>query len=109
MTGHPIPASLADRTQRQSFAQSALVAGSLLLLAAMLGGWLFDVGQTLMMTNKEGIAKDTDIDVETRRQRLAQDLGRLLAKAWLRRKRQSAEDDRIGHKNNVSDAKKDRK
>ena len=49
MTGQPIPASLADRTQRQSFAQSALVAGSLLLLATMLGGWLFDVGQTLML------------------------------------------------------------
>lgn len=49
MTGQPIPANLADRTQRQSFAQSALVAGSLLLLATMLGGWLFDVGQTLML------------------------------------------------------------
>jgi restriction system protein len=49
MSSQRIPASLAGRSQHQSFAQSALVAGILLLLLAMLGGWLFGVGQPLML------------------------------------------------------------
>lgn len=49
MSIHQIPARLAARTRRESFAQSAMVAGSLLLMVAMLGGWWFDVGQTLML------------------------------------------------------------
>lgn len=49
MTRHRIPANLAGRTQRQSFAQSALVSGTLLLLLAILGLWLFDVGQPVVL------------------------------------------------------------
>lgn len=49
MSSHRIPASLAGRTQQPSFAQSALVAGILLLLLAMLGGWLFRIGQPLVL------------------------------------------------------------
>lgn len=49
MSSHRIPATFAGRSQQQSFAQSALVAGTLLLLVAMLCGWLLELGTAIML------------------------------------------------------------
>ena len=49
MSIHRIPATLAARTQQHSFAQSALIAGTLVLLLAMVCGWLLELGQPIML------------------------------------------------------------
>jgi hypothetical protein len=49
MSSHRIPATLAGRMQQHSFAQSALIAGTLLLLLAMVCGWLLELGQPIML------------------------------------------------------------
>jgi hypothetical protein len=49
MSSHRIPATFAGRTQQHAFAQSALIAGTLLLLLAMACGWLLGLGQPTML------------------------------------------------------------
>jgi len=49
MSSHRIPASFTGRAQQQSFAQSAMVTGTLVLLLAMLGGWMLGLGQAIML------------------------------------------------------------
>lgn len=49
MSNHRIPAPIAGRAQNPSFAQSVLVTGAILLLLTLLGGWLLDLGQAIML------------------------------------------------------------
>jgi hypothetical protein len=49
MSSHRIPATFPGRTQQHAFAQSALIVGTLLLLLAMVCGWLLGLGQTTML------------------------------------------------------------
>ncbi|MEO8543277.1 MAG: restriction endonuclease [Burkholderiaceae bacterium] len=49
MSSHRISTTFAGRAQQQSFAQSALVGGTLLLLLAVVGGWLLGLGHAIML------------------------------------------------------------
>ena len=51
MSTHKIPATWADRAKQPSFAQSVMVGATLVWLLAMLGAWLLDLGQTVMLAS----------------------------------------------------------
>ncbi len=48
-SSHRIPAPLAGRAQNLSLAQSVLITGAILLLLTLLGGWLLDLGQPIVL------------------------------------------------------------
>ena len=49
MSSHKNPAARADRAKQPTFAQSVMVAGILIWLLALLAGWLFGLGQAVLL------------------------------------------------------------